>query len=84
MGTGQNSGIWIPGATAFPIASPRRAFLDVVHKADRATLGEIAALAKAMGLVVRLKVEDEPTVKVEDEPTATVVDELATDSKGTK
>ena len=60
MGTGQNSGIWIPGATAFPIASPRRAFLDVVHKADRATMGEIAALAKAMGLVVRLKVEDEP------------------------
>lgn len=75
MGTGQNSGIWIPGATAFPIASPRRAFLDVVHKADRATIGEIAALAKAMGLVVRLKVDDEP---------AAVADELATDSEGTK
>lgn len=76
MGTGQNSGIWIPGATAFPVASPRRAFLDVVHKADRATMGEIAALAKAMGLVARLKVEDEPA--------APVADELATDSEGTK
>ncbi|AKD99192.1 hypothetical protein XU06_22805 [Rhodococcus erythropolis] len=75
MGTGQNSGIWIPGATAFPIASPRRAFLDVVHKADRATIGEIAALAKAMGLVVRLKVDDEP---------APAADELAPDSEGTK
>ncbi|SCZ14117.1 hypothetical protein SAMN02799641_05738 [Rhodococcus erythropolis] len=76
MGTGQNSGIWIPAATAFPIASPRRAFLDVVHKADRATIGEIATLAKAMGLVVRLKVEDEPTAPVVGEP--------ATESEGTK
>lgn len=68
----QKGGIWLPHPDdwvgMFGLgATPEKAFLAVVQKSTRASLGEINELAKQMGLKLTLRVERMPAPKPEGE-----------------